>query len=734
METTLTHRAGGLPVSPSSSAHQRRLEWLANLPTVAMLLLILVISTGEMIHGQLLKFGEQLFHDTPNHVQYFMLRVDPVKPACDPRVDIDAEIARQNAARAARTDDIDSLFSATVNDLAAQRQSLAGTLAVCQAKHDSYQQVIKHITPAVAVYRAIETRFFMLFHFGSDNRSMILLLLMAFTAIPTSLGFHHVVLRPPHYLRDFQMQSMSMALGCSLIAFSCLRYYQIASNSGIAVDDSDLHFTWIAMFTGMAAASLYTLWRLPERAFEQGTGTWLRSLECVPLVAAMAQGSCLYFFMAGHEAGPAIYMNKLLDIVSLPLALALHIWAGMLFKQSRLVEMFMNILRPWKLSPEALTYVILLAAGLPTAYAGVSTVFVIAAGAIIYHEVRLAGGSAQYSLAVTAMSGSLGVVLRPSLLVVGIAALNKEVTTAQLFHWGGYVFALTSTLFFIASQLHRRQRHQRSAMAPVSEALPAMLRQLWPVVPYVLLIGVVLFFYEVVLDTPFNELSAPHILPIMMLALLVFDKRQEAKSRRLRGSVAAAPVLAIHGQVREATAGAAIRVATTDTVGHVGAYIMLMVLSQVTGGMIERSEIMGLAPTHFANVWVAMAFLVVVKVAVGMFMEPIGAIILVSSTLAPIAYNNGIDPLHFWMMVLVAFELGYLFPPVALNQLITRQVVGEAEIDRADAEVAHLPWYARYERWLLPLSVMSFALCLIAFGPLAVQRVEWLKPVAGWFN
>jgi len=82
----------------------------------------------------------------------------------------------------------------------------------------------------------------------------------------------------------------------------------------------------------------------------------------------------------------------------------------------------------------------------------------------------------------------------------------------------------------------------------------------------------------------------------------------------------------------------------------------------------------------------------------------------------------------------VAFELGYLLPPVALNQLLTRQVVGEAEIDKSDAEVAGAGFYRRYERWILPCVVMSLSLAIVAYGPLMVQHFEVLKPIKNLFN
>ena len=45
------------------------------------------------------------------------------------------------------------------------------------------------------------------------------------------------------------------------------------------------------------------------------------------------------------------------------------------------------------------------------------------------------------------------------------------------------------------------------------------------------------------------------------------------------------------------------------------------------------------------------------------------------------AFQAGIDPLHFWMFALLSFELGYLTPPVALNHLLTRHLVGDKEVE-----------------------------------------------------
>jgi hypothetical protein len=60
-------------------------------------------------------------------------------------------------------------------------------------------------------------------------------------------------------------------------------------------------------------------------------------------------------------------------------------------------------------------------------------------------------------------------------------------------------------------------------------------------------------------------------------------------------------------------------------------------------------------------------------------------------------------------------------------------VVGEAEIEASDRELAGLSFYRRYERWILPCAVMSISLVIVAFGPLVVQRFDIFRPVLNWW-
>jgi TRAP-type C4-dicarboxylate transport system permease large subunit len=704
-------------------------EWFVSLPTITLLLLVLVISTGEHIHGRLLAMGESMFGDPARQVQYYSMRADLPKPACDPNVNIESELDRLAAQKQQKGGDaIDSLFEEEAFDREKARRSLTMSLAECKAKHEWVERTTAAVTPAVKAYRTLETAFFWLFRFGAENRSMILLLLMGVVILATTAKYEHIGLAPVRNRRDYTVQSLTTLLAGGLMLWSSVSYYQIASGSGVAMENPHHQIAWSVMFAGMVLVSLWQLVRPPKFDADVEPGSWSRALQTTPIGGFMAINAGVYFLMHNHPSGLAIYINTLMEVPSLPLQLALYIWGGMLFKQSRLVDLFMNLLRPWKLSPEALTFMILLAAAVPTAYTGGSGAFVMAAGAIIYHEIRAVGGSSQFALGATAMSGSLGVVLRPSLLVVAIVAINKEVTSSELFHYGLYVFLLTSTLFFIASQW-RREKHTID-VAPVSQALPIMLRQIPPLLPHLLVVAAVVLFYTEGLKAGLNENTAPTIMPVIMLLIVAADKFMQARG------IGQPKMLTPFVMQREAKTEAAIRVATNETVGHLGGYMFLILLSQAAGGVIERSEIVHMAPSHFSSVFTCMAFMATVLVILGMFMEPLGAIFLIAGTLAPMAYANGIDPIHFWVMVLVSFEVGYLMPPVALNQLLARQVVGDDVIRQADAEVAHRSWYRRYERWILPNAVMSVGLIITAFGPLITRDFpsvhQWLHRLIGF--
>ena len=432
----------------------------------------------------------------------------------------------------------------------------------------------------------------------------------------------------------------------------------------------------------------------------------------IPLYAYMAILCGLYFLVfEQHFAGVATYMNQMTEHANLYTNVALYVFCGMMLKNTDIADKFLAILRPFKLSPELLVFVIVLLSALPTAYSGASGIFVIAAGAIIYRELKQTKTRDGLALAGTAMSGSMGIVLSPCLLVVIVAALNNNVTTDELFSAGLSVFFVN--IFVFAIVLFTTKQGRISFENPI-KAMPEVGRAIVGVLPYIAIGAAVLLFMRYGFGAAVDEYKAPVLLPFMLLVLLVYDRTMARRAWR-RMPEAERPKTAPHG------IGRSLFDSVNSTSIHSGGLLSLMTLSVCIGGIIDRANLNALLPQHFSSPFIAMALLFVILVTIGMIMDPYGAVILVSATLTQIAASNGIAPIHFWVTVLCAFELGYLTPPVALNQLLTRQVVGESAYayERATDRPKNF-WY-RHERILLPVAVKGIVLLLVAFMPLIIN-------------
>ena len=693
-------------------------EWLAALPAFLVLVFVIILNTSHTMHAQLLQLGESVWEG------YFMLRHDPVEPSCNLNMDIDTELARIVEERNNQPMDEFDLFAPEPVDPAVMRKSLEAAQAQCEIKYDQYNATKDRITPAVEIFRSVELGVANFGELGMATQRIMLAILVLICGGTALFRRHHIALRPMVTAMDYRVAAGAQFVAFAILFYSVYSFKNVAFSAGIEVstEHAVLHWLWIFGFGAPLALTLYQMIVIPKDA-EPG-GNFLKAQLAIPLYATMCLISGTYFILAGHPAGIGIYLNQMMELSQLFLNVGLYVWIGMLLKRTEMAQKVFNIFRPLKLPPEMLAVAVVALAAVPTAYTGGSGIFVIAVGGLIYMELRRAGARRQLALAATAMSGSLGVVLRPCLLVVIVAALNNEVTTDQLFGWGVKVFFLTTVLFAFYALLTRKE--PVAIQRPDSNVWPEFKEALKPLIPYVILIAVTLVVYALLLNAYLDEFSAPIILPVLLLVILIYERLNQEKDVLKRENL---NIDYVGHRLEESyddlkqgrdSIEKTIREATTETTGHIGALLMLMGMSVSIGGVIERAEVMAMVPTEFSSIWLAMALLVGILVVIGMVMDPYGAVILVSATIASIAYESGIDPVHFWMVTLVAFELGYLSPPVALNHLLTRQVVGEEEVRLSKEEVVGENFWYRNEKILLPLATIATALLIVAFVPLAI--------------
>ncbi|AMQ88142.1 TRAP transporter large permease subunit [Marinobacter sp. LQ44] len=656
-----------------------------------VILLLLLLSTlllgmGNSLHSRMLWIGEQVW---PN---YYLLNPDATEPTCNMFVDVDAEVERRIQAY---KPDPDDLFSSPP-DADALRQSLQSNVALCEQRHLMFAENQKHATWALGVYKSFEQG---LAGFLLDNIELtkyLFIAMFAMAAAISALDADHIALRLSRNRSEWRLSQGVQFIVNGLMVLSLNAYLGRLSTSPGTESTMILQYAWAGVFGMFMVINAIRFFHIPER-MKPGSLSLSSSLV-IPLYCMMGLIAMSYFFFVdGYTSGLAIYFGMMANLSSMFINIGLYVLVGMMLKQTRVPELLLNIVKPFNLPAPMLASVIIFATAFPTAFTGASGIFILAVGGVVYDELRKAGAGRQLSLATTAMSGSLGVVLNPCLLIVVIAALNKEVTTSEMYGWGFWVFILSASLFsFIVCKTEGNWKPK-----PAPGAFRLALKQLLPLVPYALTAAAVIFAIWVVLGLKFNEYSAPMILPLVMLALVVLDSGKESKELSVS---------------RMQTFFERSSNAASDSAVHIGALLALIGFSICLGGILERSDIVhAIFPETLTSPWIAMMVIVVMLTLIGMVMDPFGAVILVSATIAQPAIQIGVDPLHFWIVCLVAFELGYLSPPVALNHLLTRQVVGETEV--LAAERTGTFWH-RYQRLLLPLAVMIPSLLLVAFVPM----------------
>lgn len=671
-------------------------EWFSSLPVFVLLLTVVMAGNAEQAHTRLLHLGEFFWHD------YFMLRADLPTPSCAPNLDIENELAKLELANA-QHDELHALFEHAPFDSKAARESLQRNQQICKAKHQQAKQNQLRVTPSVIIFRSLETGIATLSVATFELQGTILLLMLFICALTCTLKQQHIAFRPIITRYDHNISSLAQLVANGCLLLSAWFYKNSVYQAATSVEHGEIYWLLVLGFLLLLGVNCYQLLGAGKN-LKVGGHPW-HALLTIPLYVFMGIFAGAYFFLIEeHGAGLAIFFSLLIDHAGLFLNIGLYIWVGMLLKQTRLGELIFKVFIPWRLSPELLAVVAIIVMALPTAYTGASGIIIIAMGGIVYEHLRAAGARRQLALATTAMTGSTGVVLRPCLLVVLIATLNKEVVTEQLFDWGIKTFITTLVVFLVLVLLSKVEKVR---IAPLREAYKPFIRSLTPLLPYVVIALLIVLAYDYCLQVAVNEFSAPIILPVIIVSLLAY----EAKAGTCLQPKPAHP--------KGATFEHSLRTASSKSSVHIGALLMLMALSFVVGGVIERSGLLSDIPSTFSSVWLALGFLVLVLVGIGMIMDPFGAVVLVTSTVAQIAYSNGITPVHFWMIALVSFELGYLTPPVALNHLLTRQMVGYEEAAKANLEGGNF-WY-RHEKIVLPMVTMGTTLLLVSVIPVLIQ-------------
>ncbi|WP_394688894.1 TRAP transporter large permease [Hoeflea sp.] len=113
-------------------------------------------------------------------------------------------------------------------------------------------------------------------------------------------------------------------------------------------------------------------------------------------------------------------------------------------------------------------------------------------------------------------------------------------------------------------------------------------------------------------------------------------------------------------------------------------FVAFIALTGVAG------EIVGAVQAAEMNVVVLMLAIAAIYLLLGMFLDPIGIMVLTLPLLVPLVEGYGLDLIWFGVVVIKLLEIGLITPPVGLNVFVIASVVGrEVPIDRIFSGIMH---------------------------------------------
>lgn len=280
------------------------------------------------------------------------------------------------------------------------------------------------------------------------------------------------------------------------------------------------------------------------------------------------------------------------------------------------------------------------------AISGSGPATVAAIGALTVPEMIRRGYDRSFACAIVASAGALGVMIPPSnpFVVYGISA---QVSIGDLFISGIIPGVLCGIVLMVYAYLLSRKRSWIGE--PRERNVRTMTKAFWDakwalMVPVIVLGGIYGGFM-----TP-TEAAAVAAFYGLVVGVIIY---REIDFRRLCSCC-----------VESAETSATI--------------IVLMAMATIFGNIMTIEDVPGtIARTILAFTNSKIFILLIINVLlllVGVFMEALAAIIILTPILLPVVTGVGVSPLHFGVIMVVNLAIGFLTPPVGVNLFVASSI------------------------------------------------------------
>ncbi|GHA07409.1 TRAP transporter large permease [Oceanisphaera arctica] len=270
-----------------------------------------------------------------------------------------------------------------------------------------------------------------------------------------------------------------------------------------------------------------------------------------------------------------------------------------------------------------------------------------------------------YASAITASSGGLGVVIPPSIpmVIFGISAMGMMAPPEAIAQYGQFQsvsipklfiagvlpgMVLAGGLLIMNYFLCRKHGYKGTTEGWSARVTRTALRKgFWSILAPVVILGGI-----------YSGLFTPTesaIVAIFYTLVIGFFVHRELKFKDVMRSLET----------------------TTWLTGRV---LLILFTATVFGRLLVENQIPAIVAASMlemtTNLYLIWALIIFFLLFVGMFMETLAAIMILTPVLLPIAYNLGIDPIHFGIVVVCCLSIGFQTPPLGENLFIASGVSG----------------------------------------------------------
>ncbi|WP_108483128.1 TRAP transporter large permease [Oceaniglobus ichthyenteri] len=425
-----------------------------------------------------------------------------------------------------------------------------------------------------------------------------------------------------------------------------------------------------------------------------------------PITVALGVSSMISFLYLGENPIKFVQI-AFTSVGSFPLmALPAFILAGALMEAAgisrRLINVAESLAGPFTGGMSAATVVGCLFFG---AISGSGPATTAAVGMLMIPAMIKRGYDRGYASAVTASAGGLGIVIPPSIpmVIFGIAALGmmappeavekfgyfQTVSISKLFI-AGFIpaFVIAGSLLIMNWILCRKHGYTGSAEGwSARNIFCELYRGFWSLMaPVVILGGIYTGFF-----TP-TEAAIVAIFYTLFVGIVIY---------------------------RELTFESLNRALETTT-WLSGRVLLILFTATVFGRLLVENQIPAIIANGMLsltdNIYIIWALIIFFLLFVGMFMETLAAILILVPVMLPVAYNMGIDPIHFGVVMICTLGIGFQTPPLGENLFIAS---GISNISIENISIRALPFAA----------VNTTAIFIIAFFP---ELSLWLPRMFGY--